>query len=444
MNTHYDVVVAGAGPIGITTACTLKSINKNLKICVIDKRPKPARDHGLSIKGDSVRTIIKILNHSMSYQKDLVDENHVKELRKIFNNWRNSFVRTSTIENVLATTATQMGIDVFRDKIYEVYADKLNALLEPGEQKEFPDGPKSLRSILQNAPVIIAADGAHSVFRQAVIGNKLRDYKILQYVIELKYQTDGNAKPRKPIEGSFDSSYSGFVNFENMNKKKTEDKKPVTYHIFVDKETYDDFRVVEKDGQLKGVYGNSWTLKEIELRKEENKRIQKVYRAFTHELKQVSRRGGNCYEEKISTIELSYYINEESVKIYKGKKIIFSGDSNSGMILERGYNKGLKEAGLCAKTVSAIFQNKKVFINSMPSEFLEYQEQVRQIFYNERWWAEFKNHGIKAAQNVSKGISNSITVISNIVTGKAFRNLSSSSHVDAEEEEEESFSSLRS
>jgi 2-polyprenyl-6-methoxyphenol hydroxylase-like FAD-dependent oxidoreductase len=115
MQPNYDVVVVGAGPIGITTACTLKAIHNHLNICVIDKRPEPVRNHGLHINGDSVDKIQQMLESNLN-ESAYANPEGIKNLRTIFEGWRESFIRTSQIENDLAKTAHQMGITLLRDK----------------------------------------------------------------------------------------------------------------------------------------------------------------------------------------------------------------------------------------------------------------------------------------------------------------------------------------
>lgn len=56
-NHHFDVVIIGAGPLGMTTACTLKAIHKQLNICVLEKRTVSTRDHSLKINWDAVSKI---------------------------------------------------------------------------------------------------------------------------------------------------------------------------------------------------------------------------------------------------------------------------------------------------------------------------------------------------------------------------------------------------
>src|SRR5439155_22268782 len=111
----------------------------------------------------------------------------------------------------------------------------------------------------------------------------------------------------------------------------------------------------DANGQLKGVFGNSWTLDEIRQRARNHPKVMAVYKNFKRYLRLVERRKGSCFDEKISTLDMTIYRSAESVKRYEGKYVMLVGDANSGMVLERGFNKGLKEAAIAAQAVSAFF-----------------------------------------------------------------------------------------
>lgn len=398
INTNYDVVIVGAGPIGITTACTLKALHKDLKICVLDKNAESKRNHGLSVGYDSVGKIHEIINAALAAPDAMTNTANLTALKEIFKNWKNSFIRTSKIEQDLAKTAKEFGIEVLRDKAYEVSESNFDQLFDKEVEQ-----PTQLQQIFSKAKVVIGADGTHSAVRKKAMGDKLTDQAVMQYLIELKYQTDGNMEPRSSKEASFEASVCGHVDFESMNKKPSEENKPVTLHIVTDKETYESLREVGKDGKLKGVFGNSWTLADLKEKGKTDEKIKKVYQQCQHHLQNIAERGGHCYDEKISTLELQVFRSEESVKEYKGKYVLLAGDANSAMVLERGFNKGLQEAALCAQAVADFFKEKPATKpDQVPHQFTSYQDKVRKIFISEIRWAKFKNALLSVAQAIMK------------------------------------------
>ncbi len=417
LNSNYDVVIVGAGPVGLTTACTLKALNKNINICILEKHDKNSRSHGLHVQGDSVGKIRGILNEALKNQNGSANQDEIKKLEDIFAEWwKNSFPRTNEIQDRLIDVATKMGISILRGKEYEVNDKNYDLLFEPNKilkeidfheeetiDEKLSDTEKKLHAIFEKAQVIVGADGAHSYIRKRVMNNKLLGEKTLQYLIELKYETDGKTIPRNSFESSKEGSLCGQLDFETISKSSKQGKKPATLHIFTDKETYENLRQ-KVNGRLKGVFGNSWTLKEIKDKAKSNPKIKLIYQTFIKHLKSVKERGGSCEDEKISTLELRIFRSEDSLKKFGDKFVLLAGDANSGMVLERGFNKGLMEGALCAKAISEAFSTETIFEN-MPHQFLSYQEETRKIFENERWWSEFKMSWINAAQLTLRQVS---------------------------------------
>jgi flavin-dependent dehydrogenase len=386
MQTHFDVVIVGAGPVGMATACTLKAIHASLQICVLDKRSASKRSHGLSIQADAIEKISQVLDQSKECDR----------LKEIYASWKSRFIRTNEIEISLQEEAKRMGISVLRGSDYEINDGDLKKVLEnPSDQLE----KQKLQSIFKNARVVIAADGSHSIMRKE-LGITLAEDETLKYLVELKYQTKGMTEPRGYKEASYVSSKTGLVGAEIMNRQIDEDKKPATYLLFIDKPTYESLREKDAQGNLKGVYGNSWTLQELS---EKNK---KVYDSFQTYIRSVTARGGICEDAKVSTLEMRIYRSHESVKNVAGKQFLLVGDANSGLVLQRGFNKGLKEAAFCAKAVSTFFND---FSNS--ERLNEYQNEAQSLFAEEQQNIYLKIFGISAAQSLVSSAASSFDLI---------------------------------
>ncbi len=381
----FDVVIIGAGPIGITTACALKALNKNLRICVVDKRVDPTRNHGLKIQTDSVAKIHEILN----LKAPDADAKAIADIKNIFKNWENSFVKTNQIELDLSKKAQELGVTVIRDSSLNITKASLD--------HAFDQKGGRLSEIFKHSQVVIGADGTHSVVRQQVMGDKKVDEETMQYIIELKYQTDGKAKPRKFIEAAHQAWINGNLDFESMGSKPVDSKKPATLHIIVDKQTYEACRETNSNGQVKGIFGNSWTLRELSERAKNNNKVKKVYQNLERYIQNVNARGGDCHDEKISTLDVSIFRSKEAVKNYKGKHVMLVGDAFSGMVLQRGLNKGLKEALIAARELNKFF-HKPQAADEMPAELAQYQKEAIAIFENEKSWAWAKNAAINAVQ----------------------------------------------
>lgn len=367
MNTNYDVVIVGAGPVGISTACLIKGLNSRLNVCVIDKRQEATRDHSLKIGKDAVAKVKEVF--------DGVQSAEVQKLAQTFKNWENHLVRTNIIESDLANIAKEQGVHIFRSSEYAVTKETLESALDAEDNS-------AIGKVFKTAQVIIGADGAHSEIRKCVMQDRLINQKVYEYLVELRYKTAGSTPPRKVKEALF-KPLGGPVDFEIMGKKREDGKKTVSYQLIVDKETYESLREADQHGKIKGTYANPWSFEEVEEKALADKKVQRVFRSFQRNLQNLQERGGDASEKRISTLELAVYRSESCVKEYKGKYFLLAGDANSGMIYQRGFNKGLKESVACARAVEKFFKESKSSNHPMPPPFAAYEAEAAKIFINE-------------------------------------------------------------
>ena len=397
IQTNYDVVVIGSGPVGITLACLLQAFHQTARICVLDKRADTTRNHGLHIESDSVAKIQEILEKNLNSNDPFIDKKAIKELSLIFKNWSSEVVRTNTIEMTLTEKAKTLGIDVLRGKDYAV-TDASFDLLESAEP--LTDQQKKVQHCLQSAKVIIGADGSHSVVRKKVMGDNLVDKEILQHLAELKFQTNGDTPKRSYLKASAQASLAAAVAFETLGKpKKNSDMKPVTLHLIIDEKTFQKLIKKDEHGTIsKGDFKHPWTMQEISEAAKADKCIKKVFEKMDSYLADIYSRGGRCENEKVTCIPMQVYRSSDTVRKYKKKIVALAGDANSGIVFERGFNKGLQEAILCAHATSKFLKRSLKEETVLPPEFEEYQHDTRGLFQKEVSSARLKNYAIHSAQ----------------------------------------------
>lgn len=394
----YDVAYIGAGPFGITAACTLRALNNRLRIIVVDKRPQPVRNHGLNTAGDSVDFFAQRINSILAANLSCTQREAIIHLRDQFEFWKKKFIRTTDIENILGEFAKSIGIIVVRSDKCEVNAEEIPDLLNPTAKTVLSHS--ELVDFL-NAEVIVGGDGAKSAVRNGLFDNRLAESQTLQYMIELKYQTDGHAVPRETKESLSMASSCGAIGIESMNRNPQDKDKPVTLHSFVKKELYDSLRIKDSAGNLKGIFANPWTIDELKERAKESPHANEVYVQILRYLHDLGRREGICKDAKISTLDLTIYRSERAVIEYKGHYVLLGGDAFSGMVLERGWNKAIMEAIISAIAIHNFFQSKDRHTNVIPLPFQLYEREIIRIYENEKWWALKKDTGISMVNFVA-------------------------------------------
>lgn len=306
------IIVIGAGPVGLLSACLLKL--QHHAVTVYDKRSKSGRSHNLKINDDVISAIINKVNlHGGN-----------RELTRILKTWGKSSGNTVNIldiETSLSEIATDMGVVIHRGITISNF-DKLRC------------------------DVIIGADGSKSAVRSHYFENRITDVHTVGYLAQLKYQTPGATRPRQQISAmsySFINGLSGsdiVVDFESLAPSNDTLRKTGTLHIPITKDLYD---VLTADGR--GTYTTPWTRAEIS--KLQHQQAQKLSRIINRYNFSLQWRGGWLEDAKITTLPLTIYRSEKVAATVDGKLIRLVGDASSGMVYERGLNKGWAEVLQC-------------------------------------------------------------------------------------------------
>jgi len=155
-----EVVVVGAGPVGLWTSIVMKALDENLNVVVLDKYPEYKRDNPLLLE----RSSFKDLPQNKKVQ-ELVDALFTKDGKSV----SKVHINTNTIEEMFLQAAKDLGVQV---------------------QRGLENDVQSLESLnrFSNAKVVIGADGSKSQVRQALFGD-LASSKDLQYIAQVKYNT---------------------------------------------------------------------------------------------------------------------------------------------------------------------------------------------------------------------------------------------------------------
>lgn len=295
-----EVVVVGAGPVGLWTSIVMKALDKDLNIVVLDQYPDYKRDNPLSLERSSFSNLPKNERVRALVDKIFTDKNG----RKV----SQVHVNTNTIEELFLQTAQELGIHVNRGPENKITSlDSLNRF--------------------SNAKVILGADGSKSQMRQLLFG-ELASNNDLQYIAQVKYTTQPPKPQRTQMMQKVASSKLGGGHVTEVPKNPKDGEKTGTMNLLltITKETFEKIQdATFKDPKQLGTCPQK--LRErarywISARNDQDKATQD--------------------NVQVSSIKLNSYKSREFVKLEAGKAYGLVGDAAFGVPYFRSLNNGIR------------------------------------------------------------------------------------------------------
>lgn len=337
--------------------------------------------------------------------KDEIHRERVLNLRNIVRQWgKGGFVQTNDIEKDLHYVGEKLGVVIKRVDDYKNYLNKQKfESLFISEEETSTLTELELRDIIRKSSAVVGADGVRSVVSEVVMPKKSFE-KTYQHNALLKYQAPGTQLRRSPKEVTTMVSEAGMFTKQSISRDTSKPIKPTTLNIFIDEETYQFLMKKDSTGKVvKGDAAHAYTVKELEIEANKHPGVKKLYDIVRLHLKDKNPQG----EVLLSVLPLTMSQSEHSYAEFHGKPILKVGDANSTLILQRGFNKGLKEAAELAKTLSSASKNE---VDSAKF-YTQYEKKVQRIYNQERWMIEFKNSILNAIILVYKLIGRFFEVI---------------------------------
>ncbi|MDD9900279.1 MAG: hypothetical protein OXT65_04810 [Alphaproteobacteria bacterium] len=211
-----DVVIVGGGPVGLWVATQIKKRRPHLGVHVHERYQQYERSHVLRLEHASMQIYSKLKNDAA--EKDFFRAVTGKTPREIFQTAAIGHVniRTNDLEGALTSYAKTLGVNIH-------YSTVTN--------------PEEVEKMYPGCKTFIAADGAHSKMRTALLGEQSTKDFPLQYVVEVKYEAKGRAGELQPDDLFRTGKIMDSTPFEYVGREKN-GKTPVTVRFFVDEDTY--------------------------------------------------------------------------------------------------------------------------------------------------------------------------------------------------------------
>lgn len=302
-----DIVIVGAGPVGLWTAIQIKKRDPKLSITIYEKYEEYQRSHVLRLDYWSMILYAKQTNDV--FEKEFYEKVTGEAFSKIMTQFTKSiYIRTNELESALKNYAYQLGISIQFDKI---------------------NSPEEAMGLHPEATSFIAADGAKSQMRQMLLGDNSIEEIPLQHIVELKYQAHGKAKPLNVFNEHLKANKTiQNMAFEYIGKTKN-DLTPITIRFFLDKDIYQQIP--------EATFKKPLTL--------ENEDIPISLRndVLTY-LKIRENESGDIYQtesSKLSKLVLALYASKNFALETNGKAWFLAGDAAMGVPYFRALNSGL-------------------------------------------------------------------------------------------------------
>ena len=212
-----DIAIVGGGPVGLWLGINVKKHNPDIDVQVYERYTQYQRSHVLRLR--HLATMLYASHDGTARENQFIKEVTGRSLKEVFVRAAGYvFIRTNDLEAALKSYAQDLGVGLHHRKI---------------------EGPDDIMALHPECRQFVAADGAHSVIRNALMGeDAIRDYP-LQYVTEVKYQAQGAAGRLDFLGDQYKANkLVDHMIFEYVGKEK-EGVTPVTLRAFLDRATYD-------------------------------------------------------------------------------------------------------------------------------------------------------------------------------------------------------------
>lgn len=211
-----EIVIVGAGPVGLWTAIQIKKRQPDVHIHLYEKHSSYQRSHVLRL--DYWSLLLYGKQSSILREQQFYNEITGKKINDIITDFTKSiYIRTNDFEAALKSFALDLGIHLHLASIAT---------------------PEQVMALHPHCSIFLAADGAKSNMRNQLLGETSLEEHPLQHIVEIKYQINGKSNKFHPLKQQFMTNKRlKNMAFEYVGKEK-EGITPITVRFFLDKETY--------------------------------------------------------------------------------------------------------------------------------------------------------------------------------------------------------------
>ncbi|KTD76326.1 FAD-dependent oxidoreductase [Legionella waltersii] len=340
MAIDTDILVVGAGPIGLINAWGMKRLNPNLKIVILEKYSEYQRSHTLVMQAAQLEAIMKATNSEQ-------DPTLVELLEQLKSD---PHIRTNALQQIFTKLAKDSGIEVHTEQ--EVTDNNIQQKLT----EEFP-----------NVRLIIGADGTHSVVSNALFSEHNQVKYDFDYVLQLRYEIKGEAKSShiKTLPFLQQMARKGLIANEYVGHFE-DGKTPVTMQMMISKE---DFLKLQKATSKNPI--KPFSESKPEQTQSDIPEIPKQLKSFLTSYIRNKILDTSSEYQLIDQESIRISVNEapathakQVVTTHGQAHVLLEGDAALGLSYFKGLNAGLEASArflsIMAPAIKASFKNSEV------------------------------------------------------------------------------------
>ena len=210
-----NIVIIGAGPVGLWTALQIKKRMRAVHIVMYERHTMYQRSHVLRL--DHWSLLLYSRKNRNPSEQAFYKEVTGKRVGGVQLGFAKSlYIRTNDLETALREYALREGITIEYRKIRAI---------------------SEVEALHPECTIFIASDGAHSPLRQELLGVDDVNRFDLQHVVEMKFEEEGE---RRKFDMRQTWAYNRQLRFtasDHVGRKKGMTT-PVTLRLLLDKQTY--------------------------------------------------------------------------------------------------------------------------------------------------------------------------------------------------------------
>lgn len=364
-----DIVIVGAGPIGLLNAIGLLNKDPSQKIVILEKHETYTRDQPIHLNANKLKAYLRAIDKT---DNDPALHILIKMASK------NKSIPTSRIEQILRDRAIFLGAEIITGK-------------------EITDVKADIFDVYSNANLILGADGTHSKISDDLFDKENKEVIELGYNLQLRFKVDGDAKKIKKADLiQFMQGY-GIACSESVSEKDDNGQSAVTLNIVIDRNHYEELEAFNSKNAIK-IFGDNKNAASIPpvILKQIKGYLGLRLREFTPPGQMIDLTKATVNVHKTPAVVRKNVYKRIDEQTGKARNIVLVGDAALGLSFFKGLNSGIEAS---AELLTMIFANpdkdKEKSENALSNNLNQYNH----------WFIDkYKPQKLKENQKINKSI----------------------------------------